>query len=149
MTVHRAQNCIFFEQKDRTKTLAEFPDHILNERFRHAVATMKMPANSQIVSHISHKNLCFRYLQLLRRTGHNRELSKLSDLAWNSLHKFTCTDLNIPEFAFEHPGICVRRLLYYIIIFNEESFVTYDVIFTKVLHIGTIINTNNHAIIKI
>ena len=36
----------------------------------------------------------------------------------------------------------------YIIIFNEESFVTYDVIFTKVLHIGNIIYTNNHAIYK-
>ena len=33
-------------------------------------------------------------------------------------------------------------------IFNEESFVTYDVIFTKVLHIGNIIYTNNHAIYK-
>ena len=50
-----------------------------------------------------------------------------------------------------------RHVLYiyiYIIIFNEESFVTYDVIFTKVLpsvgptHIGNIIYTNNHAIYK-
>ena len=29
-------------------------------------------------------------------------------------------------------------LITYIIIFNEESFVTYDVIFTKVLHKGTL-----------
>ena len=84
------------------------------QRFSYAVATMKMPANSQIVSHISHKNLCFRYLQLLRRTGYNRELSKLSDLAWNSLHKFTCTDLNIREL---HSNI--REFVHFRIMFKD------------------------------
>ena len=31
LTVHRAQNCGKREQKDRTKTLAEFPNHVLKD----------------------------------------------------------------------------------------------------------------------
>ena len=34
--------------------------------------------------------------------------------------------------------VVVAIYIYNIIIFNEESFVTYDVIFTKVLHKGTL-----------